>query len=317
MLVHAGRRRRFAGGLRTSGALALTAALFALSTVPAAATPPVTIGAGEITDQSGVLTDSDRTTIQAALDRLNSSSGLQLYVVYVPTFDSEQPVDWAQATAKASGLGSDDVVLAVATEARRYALAPEENGDVTSDEMQALSEKVGQVLRGEDWAGAAVTAADGLREAAASSAGSGSGSDGAVTDTATSSGPGAGSLLLVGLVVVGGLVILGVTLATRRKAPAQLAGAPGSPDELAALPTAELDRRAGSALVAIDDQLRSSEQELGFAQAQFGTDATKEFAAALADGKTKATEAFRLRQALDDDVPDSDAQKRACASCIS
>ena len=194
MLVHAGRRRRFAGGLRTSGALALTAALFALSTVPAAATPPVTIGAGEITDQSGVLTDSDRTTIQAALDRLNSSSGLQLYVVYVPTFDSEQPVDWAQATAKASGLGSDDVVLAVATEARRYALAPEENGDVTSDEMQALSEKVGQVLRGEDWAGAAVTAADGLREAAASSAGSGSGSDGAVTDTATSSGPGAGSL---------------------------------------------------------------------------------------------------------------------------
>ena len=125
MLVYAGRRRRFAGGLRASGALALAAAFLALSTLPAAAVPPVTIGADEITDQSGVLTDSDRATVQAALDRLNSSSGLQLYVVYVPTFDEEHPVDWAQSTAHASGLGSDDVVLAVATQARRYTMAPE------------------------------------------------------------------------------------------------------------------------------------------------------------------------------------------------
>ncbi|HEY0118851.1 MAG TPA: TPM domain-containing protein, partial [Cellulomonas sp.] len=299
------------------------AAAFLALTVPAAlpasAAGPVTIGAGEITDQSGVLQGNDRATIQAALDRLNTDTGLQLYVVYVPDFGGEQPVDWAQATATASGLGSDDVVLAVATQASRYALAPEQTRNVTSDEMQQVYEQVGQKLHGRDWAGAAVTAADGIRAAAASSngsggsAGSGATDGGMVVQPATSSGPGIGSLLLVGIVVVGGLVVLAVTLANRRRAPG---GPAAPPDELSGLPTAELDRRSGSALVAIDDALRSSEQELGFAQAQFGADATKDFAQVLADGKAKTTEAFRLRQALDDDVPDTEAQKRAWTTQI-
>ncbi|HEY3353013.1 MAG TPA: TPM domain-containing protein, partial [Polyangia bacterium] len=180
--------------------------------------------------------------------------------------------------------------------------APQSVNKVSTAQMQTVYTQVGKKLSGNDWAGAAVTAADGLRSAAAG--GSGGGSVGA---PATSSGPGFGSLLLVGLVVIAGIVVLVAALARRRQAPAQ---ATTSPDELAGLPTAELDRRSGSALVAIDDQLRSSEQELGFAQAQFGNDATKEFAAALADGKAKATEAFRLRQALDDEVPDTDQQRR-------
>ncbi len=308
MLVHADRGRRFAGGLRTGGALAIATALFLFSALPAAAAGPVTIGSDHITDQSGVLSAPDRSTVQSSLDQLRSDTGLQLYVVYVPTFDNQDPVSWATATIQASGLGTNDVVLAVATQARRYAMAPQQAGTVGSGQMQQIYTQVGQALSRSDWAGAAVTAADGLRSAASGGSGSGSvGGGGSVSTPATSSGPGVGSLLLVGLVAIAGIVVLVVALANRKRVPAQVAP---SADELAALPTAELDRRSGSALVAIDDQLRSSEQELGFAQAQFGNDATKEFAAALAAGRTKATEAFRLRQALDDDVPDTDPQRR-------
>ena len=302
-------RRRLARGPRAAGTLVLAATLLTLTALPAAAVGPVTIGADQITDQSGVLSGSDRSTIQAALDRLNTDAGLQLYVVYVPDFGGQDPTAWAEASLQASGLGANDVILAVATQARRYALASGQLSNVTGAQLQQVYTQVGQVLRGNDWAGAAVTAADGLRAAATGSGGS----SGGTASQPASSGPGFGSLALVGLVVVVGIVVLVVALTNRRRT---VTPATAAPDELSALPTAELDRRSGSALVAIDDQLRSSEQELGFAQAQFGTDATKEFAAALADGKAKATEAFRLRQALDDDTPDTDAQRRAWATQI-
>ena len=87
-------------------------------------------------------------------------------------------------------------------------------------------------------------------------------------------------------------------------------------DELAALPTAELDRRSASALVAIDDAVKASDEELGFAQAQFGPDATGEFETVLADAKAQVTEAFRLRQTLDDNVPDTEPQVRETATRI-
>jgi uncharacterized membrane protein YgcG len=281
----------------------VAAVLFALTSLPAAAVGPVTIGSNQVTDQAGVLSAGDTSRITAAADQLIAATGFHLYVVFVPDFSGQDPLTWTQSTAKVSGLGQNDFVLAVATQARRYMLAPQQNGNITAAEVNAVSTTVGQSLHTNDWAGAAVAAADGLRAAAASPAGSGTGSQA----TTSSSGPGLGSLLLVGIVVVGGLVVLAFALARRRQ-PARLTAAP---DELAALPTAELDRRSASALVATDDALRSSDQELGFAQAQFGDDATKDFAQVLADGKARVTEAFRLRQALDDDVPDTDEQRRA------
>src|SRR5690606_39483276 len=85
------------------------------------AVPPMHV-AGEIMDPEGVL--GDRTdAVQGALDRLAEDTDLQLFVVYVPSFDGMDGVDWANATANASGLGVDDLLLAVATEERRYGLS--------------------------------------------------------------------------------------------------------------------------------------------------------------------------------------------------
>lgn len=291
-------------GRVVAGVVALGASLVLLGAPAASAVEPPTL-AGELTDSSGVLSSGETAEVEAALDELAQATDHQLYVVYVPEFtDPAEGVAWAQATADVSGLGTDDVVLAVATEARRFALAPQETTSITTDEMQALSAQVEDQLRDDAWAGAAVTAAEGVQAAATG-------------DTTSSGGGGFVTLLLVGLVAIGA-VFLVVTLRRRKNAPAVTAGAPqaAAADEFAAVATPELDRRSAQALVRLDDALRSSEEELGFAQAQFGPERTREFETVLAGGKERLTEAFRLRQTLDDDIPDTEPQVRATSAQI-
>ncbi|GEK21508.1 TPM domain-containing protein [Cellulomonas xylanilytica] len=256
---------------------------------------------GEITDEVGAL-DGSEAEVQAALDQLAEETPYQLYVVYVADFSGADPVEWAQATADASGLGSQDLVLAVATEARRYALAPQSVEGLSSSQVEAASTAAEDRLRADDWAGAAVATADTLRAEA-----TGSGSSG---------GGGFGTLLVVGLVVIGALFAIPWFLARRRRAGTAAPSAAQQGDELAAVPTPELDRRSASALVAIDDAVKASEEELGFAQAQFGADATGEFETVLTEATAQVTEAFRLRQTLDDEIPDTEAQVRETATRI-
>lgn len=78
-------------------------------------------------------------------------------------------------------------------------------------------------------------------------------------------------------------------------------------------PTASIDdlhRRAGIALVRTDDLIREAEDEVGFAEAEFGREASRAYAAAVASARSSIREAFQLRQALEDEMPDTDAQRR-------
>lgn len=73
----------------------------------------------------------------------------------------------------------------------------------------------------------------------------------------------------------------------------------------------ELKQRAVSRLLAADDAVRASEQEAGFAQAQYGDAAVAPFLEALTDAKADLKESFRLQQRLDDAVPATEEQQRA------
>ncbi|MEO7007050.1 MAG: hypothetical protein ABI275_00085 [Terrimesophilobacter sp.] len=68
-------------------------------------------------------------------------------------------------------------------------------------------------------------------------------------------------------------------------------------------------QKANILLVRVDDAIKSSEDELGFAIAQFGEEKTKGFAAAISTARQQLTEAFALQQRLDDSSPDSATQK--------
>jgi chromosome segregation ATPase len=71
-----------------------------------------------------------------------------------------------------------------------------------------------------------------------------------------------------------------------------------------------LSTRAGSLLVRLDDAVRDADDELGYAIAQFGPERARDYADALASARTKVAEAFRLKQALDDAIPDSERKQR-------
>ncbi|CAN5378734.1 TPM domain-containing protein [soil metagenome] len=244
---------------------------------------PVDLGGASVLDDSGVL-GSRAGDVRDALDTLYSDTGAKLFVVYVPTFTN--PADaqsWADQSATASGLGNADMLLAIATDDHVYALSTGADFPVSDGKINdAVNNDLLPALRGEDWSGGAIAYADGLRAAQA---------------------PSPVPAIVGGVVVVGvgtGIVV-GVVRSRRTKKKVK---------DAAAAEVSALDQKAGVLLVQLDDALKTSEQELGFAQAQFGDAQTKDFVAALADAKSLAKQAFQLQQKLDDAFPETPEQHK-------
>ncbi len=84
----------------------------------------------------------------------------------------------------------------------------------------------------------------------------------------------------------------------------------GPVDPYAAYTTQQLNTYANAQLVAVDNAVRTSEQELGFATAQYGADAVTTYAAAVAAAKDELAAAFRIRHQLDDEIPENDPSQR-------
>ena len=78
---------RMARGLqRAAAALAVVTIIGLGGSAPAFAEDPFRLPT-QITDQSGVLSGSDRSDVQAALDQLSAEDNIDLWVVYVDTFE--------------------------------------------------------------------------------------------------------------------------------------------------------------------------------------------------------------------------------------
>ena len=272
----------------------------------ARAEDPVELESGQITDRVDALGDR-RGEVEDALDRLNTDHRLQLFVVYVDSFDGMDSLDWAAETADRNGLGLNDAVLAVATDDRQYAVSIDPDYPITDaqiSEVQAVG--IEPPLQDNDWAGAAIGGAEGFRAVLSG--------DEVQTpqiipgDANPSAGGGfpwgpVAAVVGVGAVGAGGYAYV---RSRRRRTTGPAAGVdPGL------MPLKELDLRANRLLVETDDAVKTSEQELGFATAQFGEEAAAPFAAALDEAKAQLNASFKLRQQLDDSDPEDDATKRA------
>lgn len=119
--------------------------------------------------------------------------------------------------------------------------------------------------------------------------------------------------MLLGAVAVGAFLLFR-SFRSRSRTSDQRPTGPGAPPPPVDLDT--LNTRASHALVRLDDTLRGSEQELGFAQAQFGVEATRRFTEVLAAAKKDALAAFTLRQRLDDHIPETDDERRTMLTQI-
>ena len=139
----------------------LTAGL--LLATPAGGQPPSKL-TDHITDSSGVLTDSGRTAVSSAIDRLYRDQHIQLWVAYVDNFSRFKPDNWANQTRSASEMGDHDALLAVATNTKLYAFTvpPKVQGLTTAELNSLRTRQIEPAVGAKDWSGAAVVAADGL-----------------------------------------------------------------------------------------------------------------------------------------------------------
>ncbi len=264
----------------------------------AGGTPPFRLP-GYVTDSAGVLDGSQLSDVKRAVDQLYNERQIRLWVVYVDSFSGQGAVNWAESTRRASDLDDKDAILAVATTDRAYAfLVPKAIvSDTVSNDLRR--NEIEPALRGDDWSGAAVAAANGL-------------------NTAMAPGEGiSGFGLLVALAVLVLLVLLlwlWMRRRRRKRREAEFAAArrvdPADPNALASVQIDALDDLSKSMVVDVDNAVRTSDNELALAVEEFGDKETTPFSQAVTNAKTTLAQAFNVRQILDDAVPETLQQRR-------
>ncbi|WEK62789.1 MAG: TPM domain-containing protein [Candidatus Microbacterium colombiense] len=270
-----------------------------LGATSATATAPVTFGSTHVVDEANALSDSELQSAETRLSELTQASGLDLFVVFVDEFTDPTDADgWANAVAEQNGMGTRDYVLAVAIDQRNYAFSADSGGPISASQQDQIEQAIEQKLSGDDWAGAITAAADQMQ---------GDGGAGFLTVL----------LILVVIVVIAVVIWLIVRSVkkSRRAADVRRRGAmpdqPDPNDPFSTLTDEQVATQAGSALVQADDAITSSKEELGFAIAQFGEQTTAEFSQAVDAAKAKMSEAFDLKQKLDDEIEDTVQDRRA------
>ena len=262
----------------------------------AAAEPPLRLPT-YLTDNAGALDTAGKAEVQAAIDRLYNEERIRLWVVFVEDFSGQDAQTWTQTTFARSDLGNQDVILAVATVDRAYALIAPKGGAVRVDIDKVRTQQVEPLLRTGDWAGAAVAAAEGL------------------------AGSGGGSVSWTGVLVV--LAVIALALAVlvlwqrrrrRKRREAEFEAAqrvdPSDANALAAVPLDALDELSRKIVVDVDNELRTSESELALAVEEFGEQDTAPFSRAVANARTTLAQALNVRHILDDAVPETPMQRR-------
>ncbi|TQL42507.1 TLP18.3/Psb32/MOLO-1 phosphatase superfamily protein [Leucobacter komagatae] len=271
--------------------LAALAGLAWLAPSAAVATAPPSFGGKYVIDgtSEGVL-GSSAGKLEDDVREFATEHGVQLFVVYVDSFESpSDPEEWGAQTAQKNFLGDDAVLLSIAVDDRLYDLNAAQALMTDAQYNKLSNDYVRPALKNSDWKGVVGATLTGIEKSVLNP---------------ESNGTGVAVAVIGGVVVVGG-VAAGVAISRKRKRDREAA------EGEAPLTLEELESQASALLIRVDDDLRSSEQELGFAEAQFGAEAAQPFAAAIADAKEQLRAAFARRQLLDDNVPDSDEDRRA------
>ncbi len=303
--------------------LAALAAVAMSSAAPARGDAPIPLTrTGRITDKVDAL--QGRTAeVRSALALLDDRQHLQLFVVYVSGFSGRSPQDWANATAVKNGLGRSDLLLAVATHDRQYAVSADQDSGLSQPQIDEVGDQaIEPALRSERLGGRGDRRGRRLRRGAQRPPGDRAGHhprlgrprpghqrqhagrrvDSGVRDRRGRPADRCGR-------TAGGTPPRRVRRSTSsgRARPSGRA-ARSSPSPLTPLP--ELDSQARELLVATDDAVRTSQEDVGFAAAQFGDEAARPFAEAVDYAQGELTAAFRLRQKLDDAYPEDDETRR-------
>jgi serine/threonine protein kinase, bacterial len=123
-----------------------------------------------ITDPSEKLTAMGRTAVEGALSKLYTRHNVHLWVAYVDDFSGLTPARWSEDAMRANGFTDTDGLLAVDTANHTFAFRPPAimtNGtDGTRVDAELIrKERIAPAVHHNEWARAAVAAANGLEAA--------------------------------------------------------------------------------------------------------------------------------------------------------
>jgi len=281
----------------------LTCALVGLLAAAPVAAQTLT-GDERLIDETGLIGDDQRAEALDAIASLDDVRNVQLWALFVQTTRGEPIADYAARVAAESGLGGNDALLVVAVDDRRDGLwVGSLLGEVSDDEIDAtLANEVEPRLADGEWGAAIAAAARGIDAAMADGAGPEPG-----TDPGTTPGPGGDDAsnplpILIALALVGGgLWLIWRWFRDRRAVAAE--------DRERTRRLTRLSQDANALLIETDELLRQNGQELGFVEAEFGSDAAEPFRAALQAAREELQAAFRVRQQLDDRQPETEPDR--------
>ncbi len=276
---------------------------------PAQAADPVTIPPGTfVVDESDVLSPSEEDELEQQVRELQSEHGASLFIIYVPSFENpDEPEAWVEEVAEQKQLGTNDNILAIATDDRFYNFVANSSGPFRSYQSAIDREYILPALSNTDWFGAGEGAIEGLAAAAEGELGTG----GATGNEGASGG---GGSFIWFLIPIGILVAFLIWRASSRKKQQQRQPQPaetGPTDPRDTMPVSELRTQAGSALIQADDAIKIAEQEIGFAQASYGDASVEVFQQDLQTAKEHMQQSFQLQHQLDDHIPDTEEDQRA------
>jgi len=284
---------------------------------PAQATEPVTIPPGTfVVDESDVLSSGEEDELGQQVRQLQSEHGATAFLVFVPTFENPaEPEAWVAEVAEEKQLGSNDSILAIATEDRIYNFVSHSSGPFRQYQSTIDRELILPALSEGDWFGAAEGVVDGLAAAASGEFGEAADEE-EIEDSSLGIGI-LGILLALGallFVVVAGVLIFLWYRHSKKKQSRQQNGPPATPaqvDPRDNTPVPELRTQAGSALIQADDAIKVAEQEIGFAQASYGDKSVELFQQDVQQAKAHMQQSFQLQYQLDDHIPDTEEEQRS------
>ena len=257
----------------------------------------------KVTDEAGVLSSSEKSELEDKISALQQENHVVIFVVFASSLP-EGAESYADSIVKSKGpnsaayvVGVDDSTVGVQT-----------GNDWPRGRLDAMYDAAyAKLADGHQYGPSALA----LVDAAASGSAGSSSSSAADSD-------GSGGLWLAGgagaLALAGGGIAVASRRKTKKDSAATLESArqiePGNTAQLDRLDMATLEKLAQEELVSTDESIRRGKEELDIAVAEFGPERTRPFTRAMNHSTLTLQKAFQLQQKLQDNLPESTAERR-------
>ncbi|MCG7467126.1 TPM domain-containing protein [Corynebacterium sp. ACRPE] len=252
----------------------------------------------KVTDDAGVLSTQEKAELREKIGQLQKDEHLTLFV-YITDELGTDPESFAGQAVKDKGPNS--AVYALSIKDRKMGV--QTGKDWPKGRLDQMYDAAYDKLASDEYGASAVALADAALGNSASNS--------SASDSSGLAWLGGGAAAIV---AAGGGIMYYSRRNTKKNNAQTLESAreiaPGDTDQLGRLPLETLDQLAQEELVSTDESIRRGKEELNIALSEFGPERVRPFTKAMNHSTSTLQKAFRLRQRLDDAVPESPAERR-------